>query len=90
MKIHRSHKIELKPNNVQRGYFKRACGIARFVFNWGLSEWKRQYEVGKKPSKYKLKKAVHDLPYDLGLKVSRAIKKACYLSTEHLSAKVKD
>jgi len=30
--------------------------VARFAFNWGLSEWKSQYEAGEKPSAYKLKK----------------------------------
>ena len=56
MNISLAHKIELKPNNIQKGYFARACGTARFVWNWGLSEWKRQYEEGLKPSGLGLKK----------------------------------
>jgi putative transposase len=36
--------------------FKRACGVARFCYNWGLAEWNRQYASGEKPSAYKLKK----------------------------------
>lgn len=39
-----THKIELKPNNKQRTYFKKACGISRFVWNWALFEWNKQYE----------------------------------------------
>ncbi len=35
----------------------RACGTARFCFNWGLAEWKRQHEAGEKPSAFALKKA---------------------------------
>lgn len=56
MNIVLAHKIELRPNNIQKGYFARACGTARFVWNWGLSEWKRQYEEGLKPSGLGLKK----------------------------------
>jgi len=33
--------------------------VARFVFNWGLAEWKHQYEAGEKPSAYKLKKQLN-------------------------------
>lgn len=43
-----AHKIELKPNNKQRTYFCKACGTARFAFNWGLAEWDRLYLENKK------------------------------------------
>ncbi|WP_166404811.1 RNA-guided endonuclease InsQ/TnpB family protein [Desulfonema ishimotonii] len=52
-----THKTELDPTNVQRGYFARACGTARFAWNRGLAEWNRQYEEGLKPSGPALKKA---------------------------------
>jgi len=39
-----------------RQYFKQACGIARFTWNWALEEWKRQYENGLKPRAFALKK----------------------------------
>lgn len=42
-----AHKIELKPNNKQKTYFKKACGISRFTWNWALAEWNRQYEENK-------------------------------------------
>jgi len=45
-----AHKIRLNPNNKQANYFARACGIARLSFNWGLFEWKKQYEAGEKPN----------------------------------------
>lgn len=57
MIIQLAHKIELDPTNVQRGYFIRACGTARFTWNWALAEWNRQYEEGLKPSGPALKKA---------------------------------
>ena len=47
MTIIRGHIIELKPNNTQATHFKKACGVARFAYNWALSEWKKQYEQDK-------------------------------------------
>lgn len=51
-----AHKIELKPNNKQKTYFAKACGTARFAWNWALAEWEKQYQQGKKPSGMSLKK----------------------------------
>jgi putative transposase len=56
MKITLSHKICLDPTYKQEQYFKQACGIARFTWNWALEEWKRQYENGLKPTAFALKK----------------------------------
>ena len=50
-----AHKIELKPNNKQKTYFRKAFGCARLAYNWGLAEWKRMYEAGEKPSGRKLR-----------------------------------
>jgi putative transposase len=52
----RSHRIRLHPTPEQAHYFAKAAGTRRFVFNWGLAEWKRQYEAGEKPSALALKK----------------------------------
>jgi len=54
--MQRAHKIRLNPTPEQEQYFRQACGIARFCFNWGLAEWKHQYEEGGKSSAYALKK----------------------------------
>ena len=54
--MQRAHKIRLNPTPEQEKYLRQACGVARFVFNWGLAEWQRQYEAGEKPSAYILKK----------------------------------
>lgn len=43
----RAHKIRLYPNDKQVTYFAKACGTARFAYNWGLAEWKRRYEAGE-------------------------------------------
>lgn len=51
-----AHKIELKPNNKQKTYFRKAFGCARLAYNWGLAEWERQYKEGGKPSAYALRK----------------------------------
>jgi putative transposase len=32
-----AHKIALDPNAAQEGYFARACGTARFAYNWALA-----------------------------------------------------
>jgi len=52
-----SHKICLEPNYKQEQYFKQACGIARFTWNWALEEWNRQYKSGLKPKAFELKKS---------------------------------
>ena len=51
-----AHKIELKANNQQITYFKKACGVARLAWNWGLSNWQEQYIEGLNPSGMSLKK----------------------------------
>jgi putative transposase len=52
----KAYKTELDPNNKQRGYFAQCAGATRYVYNWGLAEWKRQYEAEEKPSADKLRK----------------------------------
>lgn len=60
-----AHRIALDPNNVQATYFARAAGTARFAYNWGLAEWKRQYEAWKednsleKPSAFALSRQLN-------------------------------
>ena len=43
-----AHKIELKPNNKQKTYFRKAFGCARLAYNWGLAEWERHYKEGSR------------------------------------------
>lgn len=51
-----AHMIRLVPTVKQEQYFARACGIARFTYNWALAEWKRRYEAGEKPNGMALRK----------------------------------
>lgn len=51
----KAHKIRLNPTLEQETYFRHAAGTRRFAYNWGLAEWKRQYEAGETPSAMKLK-----------------------------------
>jgi putative transposase len=54
-----AHKIALDPNVVQRVYFARAAGTARFAYNWALAEWKRQYKAGEKPNATALRRQLN-------------------------------
>jgi len=40
-----AHKIRLSPNNKQASYFKKACGTARFAWNWALGAWNESYQA---------------------------------------------
>ena len=44
------HPIALDPTPEQAVHLRRACGTARFAYNWGLAEWQRMREAGEKPS----------------------------------------
>src|SRR5215469_7664246 len=57
----KAHKIRLHPTPEQAVYFARAAGTARFVWNWALAEWNRQYEAGEKPTALKLKKQFNEI-----------------------------
>jgi putative transposase len=57
----KAHKIRLNPTAEQQGYFAKAAGTARFVWNWALAEWNRQYEAGEKPTALKLKKQFNEI-----------------------------
>lgn len=48
-----AHKIELKPNNKQKTYFKKASGVSRFTWNWALASWDKAYQENKKLEKDK-------------------------------------
>jgi len=56
----KAYKSRLELNNKQRTWCNRCAGVSRFVFNWGLAEWQRQYEAYKadttlkRPSRFAL------------------------------------
>jgi putative transposase len=45
-----AHWIRMYPNNIEAAYLLKACGVARFAYNWALAEWRRLYAQGKKVS----------------------------------------
>src|SRR5687767_3557744 len=51
-----AHRIALDPTVEQSIALSRACGVARFTWNWALTEWNRQYEAGLKPTAALLKR----------------------------------
>jgi putative transposase len=53
--MHRVHKIKLNPTLEQRIYFARACGVARFAYNWALAQWKSEYDAGGRPNEAALR-----------------------------------
>lgn len=59
--MHRAHKIKLDPTKAQEVYFRRACGVARFAYNWALAEWQKEYEAGGKPSEISLRKKLNSV-----------------------------
>src|SRR5215469_11940013 len=59
-----AHKIVLDPNPAQENDFARACGTARFAYNWALAEWNRQYEAGERPSEAALRRQLNSLKDD--------------------------
>jgi len=54
-----AHKIQLDSNNKQSTYLAKACGVARFAYNWALAEWKKRSESGEKVSEVKLRRELN-------------------------------
>ena len=50
-----AHKIELVPAPAQEIYFRKACGTARFAYNWGLARWNELRAAGETPNALALK-----------------------------------
>lgn len=54
---HLAHKIYLNTTDKQANFLSRACGVARFTYNWALAECHRiRKDTGKNPSLTELKK----------------------------------
>lgn len=82
MKYYRSHKIELKPNNVQETFLKKSCGTARFGYNMALEIWNKEYKAGNKPTAYKVDKIVNSLKKEV-CPWSYEVSKCCIQSAVH-------
>jgi putative transposase len=49
-RIHQAFRFEIDPNAAQRTLLARSVGASRFVYNWGLAESLRAYELtGQRP-----------------------------------------
>src|SRR5689334_17982789 len=59
--INRTHKIQIDPIHKQQVYFRKACGVSRFAWNWGLSKWEETYKSGNKTNALALKKEFNRL-----------------------------
>src|SRR5215469_3163052 len=77
-----AHQIRLNPTPEQEAYLRRAAGTRRFVYNWGLAAWNKQYaeyKEGKqeqKPSANALKKhfqALRETDYPWTLEVTKCV-----------------
>jgi putative transposase len=56
-----THKIRLDPTCKQHVYFRKACGTARFAWNWALAKWEEKYKAGQKVNALELKKEFNSL-----------------------------
>jgi putative transposase len=45
MKVGRGHVIHLQPTEEQKQALARACGVARFTYNWVLSEYQKELQT---------------------------------------------
>jgi putative transposase len=60
--VQQAYRFELDPNRTQRVLLAKSVGASRFVYNWGLAESKRAYELtGKRPRLGDLKKQLVEL-----------------------------
>ena len=57
----KAHKIRIFPSKEQETYLLKACGVARFSYNWGLAKWKELYEAGLKPNVNSLDKLLNSV-----------------------------
>jgi putative transposase len=62
MKVLKGYKTELDLNNAQVTACLKACGIARFVYNWGITRYQEEFQAGRPaPSSYSLQKELNAL-----------------------------
>jgi putative transposase len=57
----RAYKVELAPNNKQRGWFNRCAGTSRFVYNWALADRQQRYVKGEKTNLYEQRRRFNAL-----------------------------
>jgi len=56
-----AHRIELDPHGKAE---RRACGRARFVWNWALAEWNDRYDLDANPDAGEIKRYFNSFKYE--------------------------
>jgi putative transposase len=56
-----SNKIRIYPNAKQEVGLRKACGAARWAWNWALSEWQKAYENKEKVNEGLLRKKLNSI-----------------------------
>lgn len=84
--LYRGEILELNPNRRQTTYFRKACGVARLTYNWGLEEWTRQYQAGGKPNHRALDKQFNALKRERFPFVTEVTKCAAQIALQQLGA----
>ena len=59
-----AHRIELDPTEKQKEYFRKACGTARFVWNWALAECHYRYDLGANTDANEIKRYFNSFKYE--------------------------
>ncbi len=91
-----AHLIALDPNDRQITYLAKACGVARFAYNWALSEWKKQYEEWKadptkpKPSEGAIRRLLNSIKYEQFPWMLEVTKNAPQMAIMHLGRAFKN
>ena len=84
--LYRGEILELNPNRRQTTYFRKACGVARLAYNWGLEEWTRQYQAGGKPNHRVLDKQFNALKRERFPFVTEVTKCAAQIALQQLGS----
>ena len=84
--LYRGEILELNPNRRQTTYFRKACGVARLAYNWGIEEWTRQYQAGGKPNYRVLDKQFNALKRERFPFVTEVTKCAAQIALQQLGA----
>jgi len=80
--ITKAHKIEIYPTPEQEVYFYRACGCARWAFNWGLSMYNRAKQKRAKTNPTKLKKAFNKIKPAFFLEVTSWVYQGAFMDLQ--------
>ena len=82
--VARTHKIRLEVTCKQDLYFRKACGIARFAWNWALKKYEEKRAIGTKATVFDLKKEFNALKNKEFPWVYEVTKYACQQPFIHL------